>query len=67
MQTEIVQTTCWMSHGKEFINDVIHLAVKHANNKQQTARDVAYGWKTNLAGNLISLLKFPEIFYYCYW
>ena len=52
MQTEIIQTTCWKSHGQVFINGVIQLAVKHANNKQQTARNVAYRWKTNLPGNI---------------
>ena len=52
MQTEIVYTTCWKSHGQKFINDVIRLAVKHANHKQQTARDVAHRRKTNLAGNI---------------
>ena len=52
MQTEIVYTTCWKSHGQKLINDVIRLAVKHANHKQQTARDVAHRRKTNLAGNI---------------
>jgi len=51
MQTQIVYTTCWKSRGQKFINDVIRLAVKHANHKQQTARDVAHRCKTKLAGN----------------